>query len=816
MRKKIISVLVCMLSFVVLGAENVISFTTTLEVGSTMSLTINAAKTDPDRDAIWIDLNGNDVKDEGEKVTHLDLTSADYIIGTQSLKIHGNVTEFSCTYSELTAIDISTNSVFHTLDCKGNHITSIDLSKNAKFGSLIISDNSLKTLDVTHNPELVTLECSNNKLSDLDLSLNGQLSTLKCSRNNLEELLLYRNPNITYLECHSSHLKKILLGKKYSLFNFDCRDNDLTEIDVSKAPRLTKLNVSMNQIKELNVTPCSKLEILECGDNQLTALNVTNNTNLKELWCYQNSIKSLDISSCSRLYNLNCYLNQLTTLDLLGNFSLTDVNCLSNQITALDCSHNFSLNYLNCAPNALNSLNLANGNNLALKSMDCSANDNLCIQVDEGFFPSLMPVSWDKDASSNYSSSGCTTKEPTLRVDIEDCPLYHISNNFDAKRGKTEIAYDDTLFVAKDTPLNDDLKITSGKYPASLFDIVAVYKDENNHDYFIPMNAQEGNKVDFKMPNCSIRITTMINIKENASKDIPSAIDYLVFHDYSSLVNTPDQGATSVDDLIMLKLVFRPNTWYAVTFPFNVSRITVKDRDDEYDILPCSASQSNDGNFYLKYISDGIEHDDFKSSWQFEKSIRDIQKNKAYIINFPSEYYREKEIVFYGQKQEINNASNKFETTIDAGGHHYIYRSNNSFQYQEVENAYILNSEGTYFLLQKGTYYVKPFMSYVHSIHSGDCKYAPKRLSLKDIVGAPQNPTNSGTLEIENTLKYYVNSHNLFITSKENQTVCLVGINGQTRQDISLTVNQEKSLFLESGIYILRTQNNQTFKIVIL
>ncbi len=247
--------------------------TTAKSVGETIRLRIDAAEAD--RPDVWIDLNNNGEKDDGEAVTKF-AVSVEYTLGAQTVTVYGKVTWLNCDENQLTSLNVSNNKELEKLYCRDNHLTELDVSNNKKLVQLSCRDNHLTELDVSNNKELERLYCCNNHLTELDVSNNTALRELNCDRNHLTELDVRNNKKLGWLYCYS---------------------NQLTELDVSNNTALQYLYCSDNRLTTLDVSNNKKLGWLYCSDNQLTTLDVSNNTALKVLYCYENKISGDDMTA---------------------------------------------------------------------------------------------------------------------------------------------------------------------------------------------------------------------------------------------------------------------------------------------------------------------------------------------------------------------------------------------------------------------------------------------------------------------------------------------------------------------------------------
>lgn len=180
-----------------------------------------------DRADIWIDLNNNKEKEPGEKVTSFGTAITYNLIGSQTITLYGKVKYFSCTYENISNLDISRNTYLTTLRCFGNTLSSLDLSKNTALTTLYCEFNNLSSLDLSKNTALTTLTCYNNKLNSLDLSKNIALTTLNCSNNLLNTIDVSKNTALTALTCTNNFLNTLDVSKNTALTTLRCYENQI-------------------------------------------------------------------------------------------------------------------------------------------------------------------------------------------------------------------------------------------------------------------------------------------------------------------------------------------------------------------------------------------------------------------------------------------------------------------------------------------------------------------------------------------------------------------------------------------------------------
>ena len=214
-----------------------------------------------------------------------------YKLTAQTVTLKGDITEFSCTSNNLSALDLSNCTNLQVLDCDNNDLTTLDLSKNSKIENVRCTKNNLTSLNLSQCNTLIRLTCYKNELTALDLS-----------------------------SCKN-------LGFLY------CQENELTALDLSSCPYLMQLYCYSNKLESLNVSKCMALQAL---------------------LCYRNNLTSLDLSQCESIKNVYCQSNSLTDLDVSNCFGIQELNCSENKLSQLTISPSSMLNYLSCQKNLLN------------------------------------------------------------------------------------------------------------------------------------------------------------------------------------------------------------------------------------------------------------------------------------------------------------------------------------------------------------------------------------------------------------------------------------------------------------------------------
>ncbi|MDI9521924.1 MAG: hypothetical protein QM237_01500 [Bacteroidota bacterium] len=179
------------------------TLTTAKSVEETIGLWIDAAEAD--RPGVWIDLNNNGEKDDGEAVTKF-RKFVGYTLGAQTVTVYGKVTVLNCENNQLTSLNVSNNTVLTFLDCSSNQLSSLEVSNNKKLEKLYCRSNQLTSLDISNNKELEILWCNNNQLTTLNVSNNVKLWFLSCHDNQLTSLDVSKNTLFEQLFCYNNKI----------------------------------------------------------------------------------------------------------------------------------------------------------------------------------------------------------------------------------------------------------------------------------------------------------------------------------------------------------------------------------------------------------------------------------------------------------------------------------------------------------------------------------------------------------------------------------------------------------------------------------
>ncbi|MEA4984018.1 hypothetical protein SDC9_56891 [bioreactor metagenome] len=180
MKNKIIYLFFLLLISSVIHAQDTepyISIRSNKKIGETLSLSMKASNATNEQ-LIWIDLNGNGQKDDGEQVTSFGV-STPYVKNADEIRIYGPVWTFSVAYQQLTHLELSPNHPnLNQMWCSYNSIGEIDLSDNLNLSYLSCQSNDLKRLVFNPGSKIKTISCRENELgSDAVTELINSLPT---------------------------------------------------------------------------------------------------------------------------------------------------------------------------------------------------------------------------------------------------------------------------------------------------------------------------------------------------------------------------------------------------------------------------------------------------------------------------------------------------------------------------------------------------------------------------------------------------------------------------------------------------------------
>lgn len=257
-----------------------------------------------------------------------------YKLTSQEVTLEGDVTFFSCTYSDLTTADMSRNYVLEEIYVGDNPLTDFPACPSENLTKISVGNCLLTALDLTKNYNLKILDCSGNKIKALNLTNNKSLTELRAATNELTSIDLSNNTQLRRVYVNANKLTEIKLGENINIDKFDCQKNRLTAIDLSKLVNLTNVCCYENALKVLDVTNNIKLTKLYCHTNLLKTLDVSKNTLLDVIECQNNELQTIDLSNNKELWTFYCQNNKFKSLDFTQNKSINEIMLYENEINA--------------------------------------------------------------------------------------------------------------------------------------------------------------------------------------------------------------------------------------------------------------------------------------------------------------------------------------------------------------------------------------------------------------------------------------------------------------------------------------------------
>lgn len=228
-----------------------------------------------------VDINGNgEIEvEEAEGVEHLCVSIQD-IASLEGIQAFINLESLHVQNNELTAIDLSQNTLLRELYAGGNMITSIDVSNLSELTILNISDNDLTFLDVSVNLNLFRLNCALNNLVSLNINQNPLLDTLKASNNDINAIDISQNSVLKIVDVGNNNIESINLSQNPELIDISVDRNQITSLDVTNKPELLKLVILENPIEgAIDVTASPLLNVLIVEETLISELNIQNGNN---------------------------------------------------------------------------------------------------------------------------------------------------------------------------------------------------------------------------------------------------------------------------------------------------------------------------------------------------------------------------------------------------------------------------------------------------------------------------------------------------------------------------------------------------------
>lgn len=261
-----------------------------------------------DRGSCWIDLNYNDVYDEGEEITEFDEYIKGYETESNFVRIYGKILQSNLAICKLTRLTFSDQHPIRDLNIGVNPaLTTMDFSVLPDLEFLVANQTTVaEVVDLSKAKNIKKIDISDSAWKGIKLPEGAKLDFLYCDNADLSELDLSPCASVGKLLADGNALTKLDVSKFSELTCLKASDNQLESIELSNNQRLRELYLAGNSLSTVDVSACKELIWLNLGANELSELNVKNCPNLEYLWIYDNQIKAPEmLAICSQLPDRN-------------------------------------------------------------------------------------------------------------------------------------------------------------------------------------------------------------------------------------------------------------------------------------------------------------------------------------------------------------------------------------------------------------------------------------------------------------------------------------------------------------------------------
>ena len=319
-----------------------VSFKTTMKKGDKLKISIKCRE--EEKPNVWIDLDGNGVKDPGDTIPNYVDDQGNEVTGFQS-----GYTTYIC------GADNATVSIWG------------DLTRVVLLGC------DVEEIDHSNLPGLLTLGILSDEVFNqpLDLSPNPLLQQLMLTYTpGVTEVDLTANPDLRFLIVPNSGIKKLDLSKNSKLERIDLEHTQVASLDPTAYPNLVDLNVSYTNVSDLDLSQNTVLSVLNAEGCGLESIDLTNNTQLTVVHLADNRLTDIKVNHLAALETLFVGKNALKTLDVSGMENLYDFRCADNLLTEIKTGNNSNVFYLEASNNQLSTINLSSFTTMAGLHLD--------------------------------------------------------------------------------------------------------------------------------------------------------------------------------------------------------------------------------------------------------------------------------------------------------------------------------------------------------------------------------------------------------------------------------------------------------------
>jgi hypothetical protein len=251
------------------------NFATLLVLFVTISLNAQIVNfTDPDLKTYLLNWQASsiDTNMDGEiQVTEaLGLTEMLGISGAEITDLGGieaftNLTEFDCTWSGVTSMDLTSMTHLKVINCGANYLTSINLTGLTELEHVELEFNMLTSLDVSTLTSLRYLMLDYNELEAIDLTGLNNLRVLSCPHNQLTSMTLPSYPNnLLTISCGANLFESLDFTQLRGVLS----DDEFATLAAVDCPNLAYVNLkndSYNYMTSQSFQNCPNLHYI-CAD----------------------------------------------------------------------------------------------------------------------------------------------------------------------------------------------------------------------------------------------------------------------------------------------------------------------------------------------------------------------------------------------------------------------------------------------------------------------------------------------------------------------------------------------------------------------
>ena len=400
--------------------------------------------------------------------------------GTE-MKVYGDIIGFDCqgNGANLTAIDVSHNTLLEVLLCQGNRLSILDVSKNTQLTELYCYRNQLSSLDISKNTQLGWLYCYGNNFS------TAALDDIYCS---LPDRTGTTNGKIqpVYSDTSSNHAIVLATNKQNAIAkNWKVQYENYTDIPATTGTYVCD-TPHLDIYITLTVAKDSAIRLNFKAAAEGTPVRIVSGSNTQDItvgtdWYYGSNPSFFTVTADGtemKVYGdivaFRCNNNQanLTAIDVSNNTQLIELDCYSNQLSNLDVSHNTQLKILYCFGNAFTTA--------ALDDIYCTLPDRTG-EYSGKIFPlhNTSSVAEQAIVEATNASNATAKKWKVRKFRGFDDPDIATTGTYDCSTSVVEATAEQALTLYPN-PVADELYLSSTARTVRIYDM---YGTEVAHAY---------------------------------------------------------------------------------------------------------------------------------------------------------------------------------------------------------------------------------------------------------------------------------------------------------------------------------------------